>query len=100
MTTKKVSATDEAGNTHDVLIDPNVTVDPSEGLPYSVRLEELGLPAPLLKRLYSELRGRGLTEPAQLLRSDASHNITLALMSAFQIDAQVIQSIAYRQFKK
>jgi hypothetical protein len=96
MAMKKVSVIEE-GTAHDVLIDPAVTNDPSEGLPLSVRFEALGLPELVLKRLYAELRARGLVEPTDFLHSDALSKITLALMHAYQVDAQIIQKIAYQQ---
>lgn len=90
MGVRKVDYTDALGIPRRVLLPDEASgIDPSEGIPLSLDLDDLyaHMPPDFLRRLYTELWARGLVEPQDYLRPGAADLFMAALRAVVKYDA-------------
>lgn len=80
---------------------PDESTPPEQGIMLSVYLDEelqkRGFSIELIKRLYAELFVRGVVTHEDYLRAESPTLIRSAVLSAIQVDVQVLQDIARSQ---
>lgn len=67
-------------------------IDPSEGIPVSMPLDEIygDLPSEFRERLYNELWARGLVSPSDYLKPGADQKFKSAIMAIIRVDWRLI----------
>lgn len=87
---------DEHGIRRRVLVSPEVEVEPSEGVPVSLPVDELyeHMPIAFRQRLMEELWNNGLIEPGDFLRPGAAEKIRAVWLSIVKKDVFDIQQLA------